>query len=129
MTGSQISKTRRVTGNILIVLGTLILFASAGGKVSGAAKFVEGLNAFGYQGKITTLAVIEVVCALLYLIPITRSLGLLMVSSYLGGAIATHWSHGETPVPPAMILAVLWSGACLRHPEMAWSFRGSKSNL
>ena len=124
---SQISKSRRWAGNILIVFGALVLFASAGGKLSGAAKVVAGLNAFGYEGKVTALGAIELGCSVLYLTPITRSLGLLLVSSFLGGAIATHWSHGHNPLPPAIILAVLWTGALLRHPEMAWSFRRKQS--
>jgi hypothetical protein len=129
MNATHISKIRRISGNVLIAIGGLILLASAGGKFSGAAKVVEGLNAFGYEGKITALAVIELGCSVLYLIPMTRSLGLLLVSSYLGGAIATHWSHGHNTIPPAVILAVLWTGALLRHPEMAWSFRRSENNL
>ena len=59
--------------------------------------------------------------ALLLLVPPTRSVGLLLVSGLLGGAIATHMQHGQSYVGPAVLLVLVWLGAWLRHPETLWS--------
>jgi DoxX-like family len=109
-------------GLALICLGSLALILSASTKFAQVPKIVAQLNAFGFQGKISFLAILELVCALLFLIPQTRSVGLVMVSAYLGGAIATHIQHGQPPTAPAIILAVIWIGTVIRHPQSLWSF-------
>ena len=57
-----------------------------------------------------------------FLVPLTRSGGLLLVSSFLGGAIAKHLLHGKSIAQPSFVLALVWVGAWLRHPAMLWSF-------
>ena len=68
------------------------------------------------------IATLEILSAGLFLMPRTRSIGLLLVSAYLGGAIATHMGHDEPVYQPAFVLVLFWMGAWLRHPEMFWSF-------
>jgi len=58
---------------------------------------------------------------LLFLVRSTRAIGLLLVSAYLGGAIATHIQHGQAPSQPVFVLSLLWLGASLRHPGILWS--------
>jgi DoxX-like family len=117
------SKSRRLIGMILMVLGSIILIASAGAKFAHVPKVVNELGAMGFDGgRLTAIAVIETVSALLFLTPVTRSLGLLLISAYLGGAIATHVQHGQPFFQPAIILAIIWAGAWLRHPSVLWSF-------
>jgi hypothetical protein len=53
--------------------------------------------------------VLEIGSAILFLIPLTRDIGLLLVSAYFGGAIATHMGHGEPVMQPAIILAIFWA--------------------
>jgi hypothetical protein len=67
----------------------------------------------------------ELVSALLFLIPQTNSLGLLLLSSYLGGAIVTHMQHGQPFFAPAILLLLVWIAGYLRHPEVLQSFRGA----
>jgi hypothetical protein len=52
----------------------------------------------------------------------TSSLGVLLLSAHMGGAIATHMEHGEIFIPQAVMLLVVWIANYLRNPEMLSSF-------
>jgi DoxX-like family len=117
------SKTRQLVGNLVIILGGLILLGSAAAKLAHVPKVVFQLGSMGFDGnKLMFIALLEVVSALLFLIPFTRSIGLLLVSSYLGGAIATHLQHDQPMIQPAFVLVFIWFGAWLRHQGVLWSF-------
>jgi len=117
-----VSRKRRITGNILLVLGGLVLIASATSKFAHVPRVVAELGAMGFaDGRMMFIATLEVSSALLFLAPATRSIGLLLVSSYMGGAIATHLGHGQPIIQPSFVLLLLWLGTWLRHPEILWS--------
>jgi hypothetical protein len=116
------SKARRILGNVLIFFGGLVLVGSAAAKFAHVPKVVTELGAMGFDGnKLMLIAILEILSAGLFLVRPLRAAGLLMVSAYLGGAIATHVQHGQLPHQPAFILALLWLGAWLRHPGVLWS--------
>ncbi len=120
---SPISRTRRNTGNTLIVLSSLMLIGSAGVKLAQIPQVIAEIGALGFAGStLTMIAILELVSALLFLLPLTRSFGLLMVSAYMGGAIATHVGHGQPFIRPAMVLAIFWLATWLRHPVILWRF-------
>ncbi len=114
-------KWHRTAGNVLIFLSGLALIGSAGAKFAHVPQVVGELNGFGFQGKLMVIAAGEALSALLLLVPRTRSMGLLLVSGLLGGAIATHMQHGVSLVGPAALLVLVWLGAWLRHPQTLWS--------
>ncbi len=115
-------KTRRIIGTTLIVVGGVLLLGSAGAKLAHVPQVIAQMSSVGFSGeKVTFVAVLELCSALLFLIPATRSAGLLMVSSFLGGAIATHLQHGQPILPPSIMLVLLWVGAWLRHPIILWN--------
>jgi len=116
-------RTRLVTGNVLLYLLGVMLIGSAVAKVAQIPKLIENFRVIGFEGsRLTFIAALEAVCAALFMLPITRSLGLLLVSAYLGGAMAVHLAHGQSEmVVPALLLAIIWLAAWLRHPEMLWS--------
>ncbi len=119
---ASISRKRRAAGNIAMILGGLMLIGSAGAKFAHVPAVVVQLGAMGFtDSKLTFIAVLEVVSALLFLVPATRSAGLLLVSSFLGGAIATHLQHGQPIVQPSFVLVLIWFGTWLCHPELLWS--------
>ena len=129
-TNSQsISKRRRMLGAVLIVLGGLVLVGSAVAKFAHVPKVVMELGTMGFAGnRLTLIAVLEIMSAVLFLARSTRAIGLLLVSAYLGGAIATQIQHGQAPSQPGFILSLIWLGAWLRHPEALWSLHGSTCN-
>ena len=65
-----------------------------------------------------TLGVLTLVCTILYAIPQTAVLGAILVTGFLGGAIATHFRLGEIGSPPQLICLLLgiltWAGLYLR---------------
>jgi len=84
------------------------------------------------------IAAAEMLIALLFLRRSTRPVGLLLVSSYLGGAIAAHVAshplNSSAPIvvfnfhhpylgalPAAVLLLSAWIGAYLRHAEALWT--------
>jgi hypothetical protein len=128
--GSAKSRPAVAIANLLIYLGGALLIGSAIAKVVHIPQVLEQFRAIGYEGSgLTFIAILEAVCAMLFLIPRTRSLGLPLVSAYLGGAIAAHLGHGQqlAAVRPAIFLGVLWLGAWLRHPQILWSVRNSEA--
>ena len=115
------NKTRRIVGNVLIALSGLMLVASAIAKFAHVPKLVSEPGSMGFdRNKILFVAILEISSAVLFSVPITRPIGLLLVCAFLGGAIATHLQHGQSIVQPAVVLAVVWCGTLLRHRRSFW---------
>jgi hypothetical protein len=127
----QVSRARTIAGNILVLLTALGLVLTSTMKFLGAPPVVHRMALAGITGeKLMIVATLELITALLFLYPRTRSFGLVFLSAFLGGAISTHVQMGEFSrvVPAGMILALAWLGTCLRHPEALWSFRQNESS-
>ena len=112
------SKTRKITGWALTILLGLLFLASAAGKLARAEPVVKQLTDFGLKDQMLLIGAGEAISALLFLIPITHPLGVLLLSGYMGGAIVTHMQHGEPYVVQSVILALIWVSAFLRRPSM-----------
>jgi hypothetical protein len=126
---ASLNRKRRITGNVLMVLSGLMLIGSSGAKLAHVPAVVTQLGAMGFTGnRLMFIAVLEIVSAILFLIPLTRSVGFLLVSSYLGGAIATHLQHGQSIIQPSFLLVLIWLGTWLRHPVILWSLNGPASS-
>jgi len=120
--------TRKITlgstaGWMLSGLITLLLTLSAVGKIVGVQPVGEAFEKFGLRNNMLLIGIGELASAWLFLIPRTSSLGLLLLSAHLGGAIATHLQHGESYIVPAVLLMLVWIAGFLRHPEILQSFR------
>jgi hypothetical protein len=118
------SNTRLMTGNILIYLGAFGLFAGGCAKFAHVPKVVEQLTSMGLGGdKLTLVASLEVLAALLFAFRPARSFGLLFLSAYLGGAVCAHVQRGPffSFLAPAIPLGVCWLATFLRHPQAFWS--------
>jgi hypothetical protein len=106
------------TGRVLSALPALAMVPSAAMKLSHAPKFIEMFaGKFGYpEGAATGIGILELVCVTLYLIPRTRVLGAILVTGYLGGAVATHVRVGDVFVMPLLVGIFAWAGLFL-HDE------------
>jgi hypothetical protein len=120
---SNLSRERRIAGWVLSGLLTALFLFSASGKLSGAAQVVEPMQKWGLGDHRILIGIGELTSALLFLIPRTHSLGVLLLSAYMGGAIVTHMQHGESYVLPSVILVLIWVTGFLRHSELLQSFR------
>ena len=141
MTDSRKLQRRIRIGNALIRFGGTVLLFSSIVKFAHWAKPVAYMSFLGYRDeKMFLIAGMEMVIGVLFLRHSTRALGLLLVSSYFGGAIAAHVAahplNSSAPIvifnfhhpylgalPSIVVLASSWIGVYLRHPEALWNGR------
>ena len=119
--GVHIGRGRLWAGRIISALPVLGLVFSAVGKLRGQAEVMEMFTGhFGYpQQTLTIIGVLELSCAVLYAIPQTAVLGAILMTGYLGGAVATHVRVSETAWVFAAVLGGLaWLGLYLRDPRL-----------
>jgi hypothetical protein len=100
------------------VIVVLFLLMDAGIHIATPAPVVEAMNQLGYPLNVTvTIGVLELVLTVLYVIPRTSILGALLLTGYLGGAVAAHMRVGnpvfESYIFPALMGALLWGGLVL----------------
>ncbi len=116
------TKARPIAAWILTGLLAALFIGSASGKLMKAAPVVEMFEKFGLGNEILLIGCGELASALLFVIPRTHSLGVLLLSAYMGGAIVTHMQHGESYVVQSVILALIWAAGFLRRPALLGSF-------
>ena len=79
------------------------------------ADMVKDMGKHGYAERVVVpLIIVQVVCALLYVIPQTAVLGAVLITGWLGGAVATHVIAGERWFFPVIFGIVVWLGLFLR---------------
>lgn len=111
------------TGRIVTWLPALFLLLDGVGKLFKPAVVVEGTVKLGYsESVIIPLGIVLIVCTVLYLLPRTAVLGAVLLTGYLGGAVATHVSRlgdGWFGVVFAVTIGVLlWLGLYLRDARL-----------
>lgn len=67
---------------------------------------------------IKIIGVLEIAITILYMIPRTGFLGAILVTGYLGGAIATHVRIGDAPIFPIVLGLLVWVALALRQPAI-----------
>lgn len=122
------SKARRIAAWILTTLITLVFVSSSIFKFMAPPQVVEVFGKWGLGDRLVLIGVGELVSALLFFIPRTNSLGVLLLSAYMGGAIVTHMQHGEPYYSQSIILLLIWIAGYLRHPELLQSFRTANTD-
>lgn len=121
------SKGRRVAAWILTTLITLLFVSSAVFKFLAAPEVLVAAEKWGLRDHLLLIGIGELVSALLFFIPLTNSLGVLLLSAYMGGAIVTHMQNSEPYYVQSVFLLLIWVAGYLRHPELLQSFRTVKS--
>ena len=111
-------KIRLIIGWTLSGLLALLMVFSAILKLLGPQQVVEGFAKYGLADWRIIIGIGELVSIVLFLIPRTAVAGTLLLSSYMGGAIATQMEHGESILAPSIVLVVVWVAAGLRMPEL-----------
>jgi hypothetical protein len=116
---TDVSKKAIWTGRVFSGLAALFLIADSIGKFLKPAAVIEGTVKLGYpESAILGIGITLLICTILYLIPRTSVLGAILLTGYLGGAVATHvrvgnplFSHVLFPVYMGMFI---WGGLYLR---------------
>lgn len=80
---------------------------------------IKEMEKYGYAPEVAPwLGVVELICAVLYLVPRTAVLGAILLTGYLGGATSTHVRFGDPWLAPVIFGVVLWLGLYLRDARL-----------
>jgi hypothetical protein len=84
---------------------------------------VVSAKAVGYPETFgLTLGLIELVCLVTYIVPRTSVLGAILMTGYLGGAVATHVRLGQPLLThtlfPIWMALLLWGGLYFRESRL-----------
>jgi uncharacterized membrane protein YphA (DoxX/SURF4 family) len=113
------SKAMLWTGRVISALPVLMLFMSGAMKFTKSPQLAEVMAHLGWPDKFTiAVGITELTCTILYAIPQTSFLGAILLTGYMGGAIATHARIGEPFFIQAGIGVLVWLGLFLREPRL-----------
>jgi hypothetical protein len=98
---APISKKGLWTGRTLSGLAVLFLLFDAVIKFMNVRPVTEAFIKLGYPTSLAVpIGIVLLVCVVIYTIPRTSVLGAILLTGYLGGAIATHVRVGDSIVQP-----------------------------
>ena len=116
----NISNANLWAGRIVGGLPALFLLWDGAMKLVKPRFVVDATVNLGYsESVIIPLGIVLVLCTILYLIPATSVLGAILLTGYLGGAVATHVRVAEgmfSIIFPIIFGIMLWLGLYL--PDM-----------
>ena len=109
----------KITGWVFSILAILLLLADGFAKLIKPEPVIQATLQLGYpESTITTIGILAIICTIIYTIPRSAFLGAILLTGFLGGAIATHlrinnplFSHTLFPV---YLLLFIWLGLYLR---------------
>lgn len=112
----------RWTGYTLSGLSSAFLLLDGIMKLFKPAMVVEATVELGYpESVIVPLGIVLTACTILYLVPRTAVLGAILLTGYLGGAVATHVRVGGGWFPVLFAVAfgaLVWGGLVLRDERL-----------
>ena len=121
---SPVSKKTLWAGRVLSGLPALMLILAGVTKLlkPAGAGVVEEFARLGYPESVAlVIGILELGCTLIYVIPRASVLGAILLTGYLGGAVATHVRVGDPPFKifmPILIGALVWGGLYLRDERL-----------
>jgi len=108
-------------GWVLSLWPAFVVVSSATWKLTRSPFYVVEFTRIGWpESALTLLALLQLGSLVLYLIPPTAVLGAVLLTGYLGGAIATYVRMGE-PYPvlvPLSTSLIAWAGIYLREERL-----------
>jgi hypothetical protein len=113
------SSSRVLAGRIVTALPVLFLAFDTVIKLVKIEPVVESFEQLGYPVSLSRgIGLLELVCLVFYLVPRTAPIGVVLLTGYLGGAVATH-VRAESPLLshvlfPIYVGTLLWLGLYLR---------------
>jgi hypothetical protein len=112
---SHISNKMVWTGRIVSAVPALMLVFSAVMKLIKPAPVLTEFARLGYpESVVIGIGILELLCAVVYVIPRTSILGAILMTAYLGGATATHVRIGDPFIYPVIAGVLVWGGLYLR---------------
>ena len=106
-------------GRVISILGSLVFVFSAAMKFKGGPELAQGMAHLQLADRmVLPLAVLELTCVAIYLIPPTAVLGAILLTGFLGGAILTHWRVGDPFYVQILLGILIWLGIYLREDRL-----------
>jgi len=106
-------------GRVLSVLTSLVFLMTGVMKLKGGPQLEEGFAHLGLPMSMQVpLAILEISCGVIYLIPATSVLGAILLAGYMGGAILTHWRVGDPFIAQIVLGLLVWLGLYLREQRL-----------
>ena len=109
-------------GRILSGICALFLLFDAGSHFMKPAPVAEAFERLNFPLALSpALAIIALVCLVFYVIPQTSVLGAILLTGYLGGAVATHLRVRDPlfdTIFPILFGVLIWLGLYLRSPRL-----------
>jgi DoxX-like family len=120
---APLSKGKLWTGRIMSAAPALFLLVDGVGKLVKPAPVVEGTVQLGYpESVLLGLGIVLLTCTVLYVIPRTAVLGAILLTGYLGGAIATHVRVASPLLShilfPVYVAVLIWGGLYMRDERL-----------
>ncbi len=116
---ASLSKKTLWIGRVLSAIPALMLLVSGTMKLVKPPQLAEGFVHLGWPEHLATpLGILEITCTIIYLIPQTATLGAILLTGYMGGAIATHVRIGEPFIAQSLFGIVIWLGLFLREKRL-----------
>jgi hypothetical protein len=117
-----VSKGRLWTERIISAVLVLFLLFDSITKVMKVRAVMEASAQLGYPANtIFTIGIILLVCTVFYIIPQTTVLGAILLTGYLGGAVAANLRIGSAMFNtffPIVFAALAWTGLYLRESRL-----------
>ncbi len=106
-------------GRVISVLASLMFVMSSFLKLKGGAEVTQGMAHLGLpESLMMPLAIVEISCVVIYLIPATSVLGAILLTGYVGGAICTHLRVGDPFFVQIVLGMSVWLGLYLRETRL-----------
>ena len=111
------------TGVVMSVIPSLMLLMASVMSLSKSAQALQGMAQFGYpENVVTAIGAACLASTVLYIIPRTAVLGAILLTGYLGGAIASHLRIGS-PLFSHILFGLylglmVWGGLWLRDKSL-----------
>lgn len=127
---ASVSTRQLWIGRVLSGIAVLFLLFDSVIKLIVIQPVVDSFEHLGYPVSLSRgIGTLELLCLLVYLIPRTSSFGAVLLTGYLGGAVATH-VRAESPLFshilfPVYIGILLWGGLYLRDARLRALTKGS----
>ena len=116
---SHISNKMLWAGRIVSALPVLLLTFSGVIKLIKPAAVLTEFTRLGYPDRVVLgIGILEIACTVVYVNPRTSILGAILLTGYLGGAVATHVRIGDQFIPPILFGVLAWGGLYLRDARL-----------
>lgn len=112
------TRTRLWIGRALSAIAVLFLVFDASAKLMKVQPVLDASAQLGFaQNSIVAIGLLLLVCTSIYVIPGTQIFGAVLLTGYLGGAIAAQVRVGNPifeTIFPVIVGSIVWTGLALR---------------